>query len=1149
MSVSVKSFIGARRFLPLLATHVLGAFNDNFFKNALVILLLYRLGGEDNAALLVTGAAGLFILPYILLSALGGELADSREKSRLMKQLKAAEIAIMALGGIGFWLQNVPLLMGALFLMGAQSALFSPVKYSILPEHLKKEELIGGNAVMEGAVYLAILLGTIAGSLLILGENGLGLVAGCTLVIACAGTLSSLLIPKAPIRRPDLKVSLNLPRETWNVLKASCTDRRLFWAILAIGWFHFMGATYLTQFPAFAKSILQADEAVVTLFLATFSVGIALGAVGCQLLLRGEITPRLLPFAILGISLFGLDLVFASPDATALISQGALQGAEAFLQEPAHWRILMDLLLVAACGGVFIVPLYAMIQSGSAPESRARLLAASNIVNALFVVLSSALAALLLSFAHDPKDLFLYASLANVLVSVLVIFLVPNSLLKPLLVRLLRAAFRIEVSGLAHLAKAPKGALLTANHVSYLDGAVLGAVLPGEPLFIVNKFTAQKWWAWPFIAMIEALKLDPVSPYAAKHMIKRAKLGQTILVFPEGRITDTGGVMKLYDGAGLVADKAGVPVIPIHIEGLERSKFSRMRGKLRLSWFPKVKITILPPQPLTVPSSLKGRKRREALSLALSRLMDEAAFAARPQGRDLYQALLDARARHSGAGLAFEDAERIKLSRDRLITGARLLGRLLAKISQPTEKIGVFLPNSAGTMVTFFALQASGRIPAMLNFSSGPATLVSTAQTAQLSLILTSRRFIAKGKLEKAINALEEAGMSILYLEDLRGKIGSFTRFFGLLRTKLFPDAYQRVGTVRPSPQDPAVILFTSGSEGLPKGVVLSHDNLLTNCAQLTTRVDYTPQDKVLNALPLFHAFGLAGGTLLPLFGGVTVFLYPSPLHYRMIPEYAYECGATIMFGTDSFLYGYGRMAHPYDFRNMRLVFAGAEKVREETRRQWADKFGIRILEGYGATETSPVIAVNGPRHARAGTVGPLLPGLDMKIEPIPGISEGGKLWVRGKNVMLGYLKAERPGHLHPLATSETAANPWDDPWYDTGDVVILDDDGHLRLQARVKRFAKIAGEMISLPLIEDLATSLWPDARHAAITMPVQGRGEQVALFSETSKANRRHMLEEARNKGLSDLMVPKVFDFLEKIPLLPTGKIDYVQLKKVSS
>jgi acyl-[acyl-carrier-protein]-phospholipid O-acyltransferase/long-chain-fatty-acid--[acyl-carrier-protein] ligase len=342
---------------------------------------------------------------------------------------------------------------------------------------------------------------------------------------------------------------------------------------------------------------------------------------------------------------------------------------------------------------------------------------------------------------------------------------------------------------------------------------------------------------------------------------------------------------------------------------------------------------------------------------------------------------------------------------------------------------------------------------------------------------------------------------------------------------------------VRRNADDPAAILFTSGSEGTPKGVVLSHRNMLCNAAQAAARIDFGRTDKVFNTLPVFHSFGLTVGLVLPLVSGVPVFLYPSPLHYRVVPELVYGTNATILFGTDTFLSGYGRAAHPYDFRSVRYVLAGAESVKETTRRLWAEKFGLRILEGYGVTETAPALALNTPMFNRFGTVGRLLPGIEARLDPVEGIEEGGRLFVRGPNVMLGYLKADRPGALVPP----------EDGWHDTGDIVTIDREGFVTIKGRAKRFAKIGGEMISLAAVEALASGLWPGSQSAVVAEPDPRRGERLVLVTEKQGATRAAFQAHAKARGASDLMMPTEVMVVDKLPLLGSGKADLASVARL--
>jgi acyl-[acyl-carrier-protein]-phospholipid O-acyltransferase/long-chain-fatty-acid--[acyl-carrier-protein] ligase len=396
--------------------------------------------------------------------------------------------------------------------------------------------------------------------------------------------------------------------------------------------------------------------------------------------------------------------------------------------------------------------------------------------------------------------------------------------------------------------------------------------------------------------------------------------------------------------------------------------------------------------------------------------------------------------------------------------------------------------------------------------------------------VLTSRAFIEKGKLDKLIAAI--AGQArVVYLEDVRTSIGALDKVRGLL-----------AGTaprVARKADDPAVILFTSGSEGTPKGVVLSHRNILANAAQALARVDANANDKVFNVLPVFHSFGMTGGMIMPMLAGIPIFMYPSPLHYRIVPELIYQTGATILFGTDTFLAGYARSAHAYDFRTLRIVMAGAEAVKDRTRQVYMERYGIRVLEGYGVTETAPVLAMNTPMANRSGTVGRLSPLMEARLDPVPGIEEGGRLSVRGPNVMLGYLRAENPGVLEPLVGG----------WHDTGDIVTIDAAGFIAIKGRAKRFAKIAGEMVSLSAVEAMAAALWPQAMSVAVSIPDARKGERIVLLTTQKDAERSAMQRHAKTVGASELAVPADVRVVGNVPLLGSGKTDYVGATKLAN
>jgi acyl-[acyl-carrier-protein]-phospholipid O-acyltransferase / long-chain-fatty-acid--[acyl-carrier-protein] ligase len=887
-----------------------------------------------------------------------------------------------------------------------------------------------------------------------------------------------------------------------------------------VSWFWLVGAVVLSLLPAVIKDGIGGTEGVVTLCLATFAIGIAAGSVFAAHLSHARPNLALVPIGGIVMGLVGLDLAWAIGHA----AHGSEVDPSSFARSVDGVRMLAGFFVFAFGGGLFVVPSFAAVQAWSAPSERARVIAAGNVLQAGFMVVGSLIVALVQGMGLAVTWIFFGLAIATFAMVWFVLATWGKEGVRDFGTLLFRALFRVEVRGLENLPAAGTRMLIAPNHVSLIDGPLLHAVLPVDASFAVDTGIAKAWWAKPFLKMIRHYTMDPSKPLAARDLIKLVATGEPVVIFPEGRITVTGSIMKVYDGTAMIADKADAVVVPVRIEGAQRSHLSYLKhGEIKRVWFPKVTISILPPVKLAVDEALRGKARRNAAGAALQDVMIDAMVKTAMLDQTLFEGLAHAyRDRDTGKPI-IEDALGTKLTYRKLILGAQVLSRRLSQGTEVGENVAVLLPNSAGVAVVFMALQSIGRVPAMLNFSAGPVSVLSAIKTARVRTVLTSRAFIEKGKLDKLIAAIGPAA-DIVYLEDVRGTIGLRDKIAGLL-------AGTKPRVVRKA-DDPAVILFTSGSEGTPKGVVLSHRNILANAAQSLARVDANANDRVFNVLPVFHSFGLTGGTIMPLLAGIPIFMYPSPLHYRIVPELIYQTGATILFGTDTFLTGYARSAHAYDFRTLRLVVAGAEAVKERTRQVYMERYGIRVLEGYGVTETAPVLAMNTPMANRQGTVGRLSPLMDYKLDPVPGIDEGGRLSVRGPNVMLGYLRAENPGVLEPPP----------DGWYDTGDIVTVDAAGFITIKGRAKRFAKIAGEMVSLSAVESIAAALWPQAISVAVSLPDPRKGERIVLLTTQKGADRAAMQREAKAKGASELSVPGSVLVVEKVPLLGSGKTDYV-------
>jgi acyl-[acyl-carrier-protein]-phospholipid O-acyltransferase/long-chain-fatty-acid--[acyl-carrier-protein] ligase len=693
-----------------------------------------------------------------------------------------------------------------------------------------------------------------------------------------------------------------------------------------------------------------------------------------------------------------------------------------------------------------------------------------------------------------------------------------------------RLLFRVQVHGDTSKFLNER-TLIVANHESLIDGLLLAVFLPVQATFVVHTTVARNPLnAW-MLHFIPHLLVDSTSPLAMKIICKLVETGTPVVIFPEGRLTVTGSLMKVYDGAAFIAAKTGATVVPTHIDGAGRSYFGRLAGIYPLKLFPKITITVLPPRKIAMPDLPSSKERRRRAGETMRRILLEMQVVTQPP-RTLIQAFLEAKSTFGDGYKLVEDVRLEEESYASLLRMSLGLSRLLASMTKVDEMVGVLMPNAAATLGLLLGLSAARRVPAMLNYTAGIDGVNSACTAANIRKIVASRAFIEKARLEALVAGL--SGIEVIYLEDLKTRLSPLDKLWIVLAQR-FP----KMAIVAQKPDDSAVVLFTSGSEGKPKGVVHSHISLLSNIAQIRSIADFTPLDKFMVALPLFHSFGLACGAIMPLVSGCKVFLYPSPLHYRIIPELVYDRNCTVLFGTSTFLANYGKYAHPYDFGRLRYVVAGAEKLTEEVRQAWLDKFGIRILEGYGVTECAPVIAVNVPMACRIGTVGQLVPCMEYSLEPITGIEQGGALHVKGPNVMKGYLLYDKPGVLQPPSSIGEG-------WYATGDIVEVDRDDFVHIRGRVKRFAKIAGEMISLEVVERIAAQAAPGLMHAASSRPDSAKGEAIVLFTTDASLRRERLSAAAKVLQAPELAVPRDIRIVDEIPLLGTGKTDYLRLKE---
>ncbi len=690
---------------------------------------------------------------------------------------------------------------------------------------------------------------------------------------------------------------------------------------------------------------------------------------------------------------------------------------------------------------------------------------------------------------------------------------------------------RLTVEGKRNIPEDPGKLIVISNHESLLDGLILWTYLDMKFKIIVDRTRAQEPLLRPFMQNAYTVQIDSMNPYSLKGVIEKVNQGIPLLIFPEGRITRTGGLMKIYEGTGFVAYKTGARILPVHLKGTYSTVFSKKRGGRHL--FAPITLTI---GKIHGPIDLEGllpRRRKKETARFIYRLLCDMSYEARNKPSTLGREFVKACKIHRKQ-MAYADATEVKVTYGKALAGAFVLGRYFSRFED--TNIGLLLPNLTATALMFMGLQLFRKVAVFLNYSSGPAALRQAMDLADLKVVVTSRRFLETIKLSQAVFE----GRKLIFADDIKSEIHAGERLFGLWRS-FFPGLC--AGNETDEHKETAVILFTSGSEGVPKGVCLSHENIISNIHQALAMIDIRETDYFLNALPMFHSFGLTIGTILPLLAGAKAFLYVSPLHYRIVPEMAYDQECTILMGTNTFLNGYSKRAHPYDFHTMRYIFCGAEALSDAVFERYAKIYGVRVMSGYGATECAPIISINNAIEHEYGSVGRVLPGMEYKLVSVEGIDnkegKAGRLFVKGKNVMKGYLKNEAANNRYLVE---------DQGWYDTGDMVEITEEGFLKIVGRLKRFSKVSGEIVSLTAVEEALIKEFGDRKEIAVmAVADEKKGEKLIIVTNNQQIEARDARARLKARGFSDLACPKEVRFMREIPKLGTGKVDYVKLKEV--
>ena len=1124
-------------FLPLLASRFLSAVNEGFIRIVFLFFVTYNLTKPNPVFMIM--AVLLYALSFCCGTIYIGQIADRFSKGKVLKVVRLAEIGIMALALGSIFLDSRVLLTSILILMGMVNACLRVLDSALVMEVTTPKKYNAANTLMKVSTVFAAAFACLLLTSILKFDVAYFVVCFTGLV---ASIISYFITLKVPQNEPaDKTCSLfQNPFKVFGYVAEQLKHQFDTWTYLVgIAWFWMMASVVFFFSADYGRTILNARWSVmIFLYAGVFTIGYILGAMAYARLSRKNNMGAYTSVVGILISMFLLHFIFASSSVVGLTDK-ALTVSKMLSSGITYWCIVFDVFVLGALSAFFIIPFYTLLQWKTPAHMSGRMFAFSGMINALGVVVMFMLMLSLNAFSIGVLEILLLVAVANIFVSVYMVRLLPLQSRKNLFKKILSFLFKVKVEGIENLEKAGQRALIIPNHMSYMDVLLISAFIDRKITFSVSDQLIEKPLVKFMTNLMDVRPLDPQSPYAVKYMAERLQEDRLCMILTEGLIDGGNSRMKIYEAPAMMAVKGNAPIVPIRIDGASFTLFSRVIGRRnRFKLFPKITITIKEPVSFDYSEGLTTREIREKSSAKLHKILSLMSFENFEKNISIFEAISNAMKMAGYLKPVLEDTARKPVKFCAVFLKSFILGRLLNRALPNDKYVGLMIPTSNACALSFLGLHAFGKVPAMINFTSGPKQVISTCETIGLKTIVTAKKVVLMAKLEGLVSAVEEAGVKVLYLEDLRSTLTFKDKLFGVFGAICPMSAYKKSLKEPVKASDPAVVLFTSGSEGMPKAVFLSHTNMLANGYQVVASFDLYPTDVFLNCLPLFHSFGLGAGTILPLICGVKTVLYPTPLHYRIIPEICASAKATIFFGTDTFLAGYAKCANPYDFNSLRIVAAGAEKVKDETRKIWAEKFGVRILEGYGATECSPFISVNTFLHQKKDSVGALLPGLEYQLKPVEGIKEGQELWVKGPNIMLGYMR-----HTDPLTME-----PPKDGWYDTGDIVTVDEDGFISIKGRCKRFAKIGGEMVSLLSVEMVIEKNWPGFVSGAVNIPDPKKGEKIVLITTCKTITKEGLIEAFKKAGITELGLPSQIITTDQPPLLGSGKFDYVKAKEMA-
>lgn len=1122
-----------RGFWALIATQFQGAYSDNILRNLLLAMIVGMGMGKDERDTFVSIVTFLFSMPFVLFSMAGGWLADRFSKRQVTIWTKGMEIGAMIIATTGLATHHIPLTLIALGLVATQAALFGPSKYGLLPELLSAKRLSWGNGVIELGTFLAIIVGTVTGAAMAENFKGSEVYAGYALIaLACVGLATSQGIDRVPPAAPDKKFRMNFVGDLWQQIKLMRRDQPLFLAVLGNTYFWFLGSLLFATVVVYGPDVLHIGQTKTGYLNAALAVGIGIGSMIAGMLSGNKIEYGLIPLGSIGMTCTGIALGVMH---VGLIGSAVLLGLLGF------WA------------GFFAVPVNALIQHRPAEENKGGIIAAANLLSFIGIALSSGAYFVFTKFILlNPRGVILAASVITAAGTVYVLMLLPEWFGRLILFLVTHTIYRLRVLGRDNFPE-KSGALLVCNHMSFVDVALLIASTDRPIRFLMFKGIYDNRVIHPFAKMMKAIPIS--SEQRPREMIRSLRTAtdalrndEIVCIFAEGQITRTGQMLPFRRGLERIMKGVDVPIIPVNLDGVWGSIFSFERG--RFLW----KIPRRIPYPVTVSFGTPMLPTSTAVSVraAVQDLQAEAFQLRKRRMRTLDRAFVRA-ARRFPLRFMMADGKTPKVRFFSALSKTIYIARRLRPAFGDREMIGLLLPPSVGGALTNYALTMLGRVPVNLNYTASSEVIASCARQCDVEVVITSKAFVER------FPKLEIPGRTI-FLEEILQSPRMLERLAALLLASIVPQNLLRkaigASPVRRTVDDLATVIFSSGSTGDPKGVMLTHYNLASNVQQVSQVFMLGSGDKILGILPFFHSFGFMAALWMPAVNGIGVVYHPNPLDTKVIGELVAKYRVTFLIATPTFLQAYMRRCTPESFGSLQYVLVGAEKLSERIAMAFEDQFGLRPLEGYGCTECSPVVTVNGRDFrapgfrqvsARRGKIGHPLPGITVKVVDIdtaapvaPGTP--GMLLVKGPNVMKGY-----------LGKPEKTAEVLHDGWYTTGDVAVLEEDGFLTITDRLSRFSKIGGEMVPHVRIEDKLQELSgiTEQVFAVTSLPDEKKGERIIVISTLSDEKLAPVIEKFAQCDLPALWKPRANQFfhVDALPILGTGKIDLRGVKALAA